>query len=148
VIDLEEILVAVLNQHRDELRHPGWSMRPHRTADADLGSVIAALFDQIGTPWPGLRDDARSAPVDSDEFSGSWQQTRLRSPRWLAATLPGWVMLARASAPWRTGIRRACAQSCVARPSALHSWIWSCRHQAQAGMHAWPTSARLRLTST
>jgi hypothetical protein len=71
VIDLEEILVAVLNEHRSELRdpHPGWSMRPHRTADADLGSVIAALFDQIGTPWPGLRDDAVSAPVDSDEFS-------------------------------------------------------------------------------
>jgi hypothetical protein len=72
VIDLEEILVAVLNEHRSELRHPphpGWSMRPHRTADTDLGSVIAALFDQIGTPWPGLRDDACSAPADSDEFS-------------------------------------------------------------------------------
>jgi hypothetical protein len=71
VIDLEEVLVAVLNEHRSELRypHPGWSMRPHRTADADIGSVIAALFDQIGTPWPGLRDDANSAPADSDEFS-------------------------------------------------------------------------------
>jgi hypothetical protein len=71
VIDLEEILVAVLNEHRGELRHPhpGWPMRPHRTADADLGSVIAALFDHIGAPWPGLRDGACNAPVDSDEFS-------------------------------------------------------------------------------
>lgn len=71
VIDLEEVLVAVLNEHRSELRHPqpGWPMRPHRTAEADLGSIIAALFDQIGAPWPGLRDDANSAPVDSDAFS-------------------------------------------------------------------------------
>jgi hypothetical protein len=70
-IDLEEILVAVLNQYRSELRYPqpGWPMRPHRTADADLGSIVAALFDQIGTPWPGLRDDACNVPADSDEFS-------------------------------------------------------------------------------
>jgi hypothetical protein len=71
VIDLEEILVAVLNEYRGDPRHPqpGWRMWPHRTADADLGSIIAALFDQIGAPWPGLRDDACSAPVESDEFS-------------------------------------------------------------------------------
>ncbi|MFY1673910.1 hypothetical protein ACN27G_28815 [Plantactinospora sp. WMMB334] len=74
VVDLRRILVATMNQRRCERWSPvpvgvGWSMRPHRTADADLGSVVAALFQHIGVPWPNRSDAACAADVGSREFA-------------------------------------------------------------------------------
>jgi hypothetical protein len=72
VVDLEQMLIATLNQHRDEQHYPDptvWSMRPHRTADTDLASIVAALFDHLGLPWPTLHEPACAAEVDSAEFT-------------------------------------------------------------------------------
>ena len=71
VIDLEEILVATLNQHRGERRAGppiGWPMRPHRTGEADCASLVAVLFDHLCVPVPTQNDAACNADVDSAEF--------------------------------------------------------------------------------
>jgi hypothetical protein len=72
VVDLEQMLIATLNQHRDKQHDPDptvWSMRPHRTPDTDLASIVAALFDHLGLPWPTLHEPACAAEVDSAEFT-------------------------------------------------------------------------------
>lgn len=72
VVDLADVLVAVMNQHRGERgdRDPGgWAMRPHTLGDGGLGSVVAVVLDHLGLPYPGERDPAGDAPVASSVFA-------------------------------------------------------------------------------
>lgn len=71
VINLRDVLVATMSQHRSEVgeQPTGWRMRPHRTPDEDLGSVVAAIFDHLGLPSPHLGDPACDAQVDSPIFT-------------------------------------------------------------------------------
>jgi hypothetical protein len=71
VIDLAEILLATMNQHRHERDHAEpttWAMAPHRTSDTDLGSVVAVLFDHLGLPYPERDDPACGALPGAAEF--------------------------------------------------------------------------------
>jgi hypothetical protein len=70
-LDLGAVLFAVVHQHRREREHPpgaGWTTHPHLTADGDLASVIAMVFDELCIPWPMLTEPACQARVDGAEF--------------------------------------------------------------------------------
>ncbi|MFD4406721.1 hypothetical protein ACFWPH_28560 [Nocardia sp. NPDC058499] len=87
-VDLQEVLAAVSS----EFRPPGivvhgfgttgpappsapentdtmWAMTPHRRPDTPLASIVAAVLDQLGLPWPHPGDPACTANVDSEEFT-------------------------------------------------------------------------------
>jgi hypothetical protein len=72
LVTLEDLLVAMMNEHRIEQRHGqvgAWRTVPHSGPDGGLDSVVAVLFEHLCLPTPAPDDPANAAGVATPAFT-------------------------------------------------------------------------------
>jgi hypothetical protein len=72
LVTLEDLLVAIMNEHRIEQRHGhvgAWRTLPHHGPDGGLEGVVAVLFEHLCLPTPAPGDPANAAEVDTPVFT-------------------------------------------------------------------------------